>query len=324
MVRMPRDMRLSTHFHIGGATVVCALPTDIIISKSIEILCSHFTQLPSKIMRGGGRLWGGSVTAWTNKVTGMLCTQRLHRFDYGPICQLGDWIGSVWKLFPVVCISFIISPLLTMSLQGWHSISNAPWPLSLRHDTTKSMVDLEVLYSCEGWQSLDYIDCTQKWLQICVCLTNSASTNLHCHPAGGKWDAHSLHRGKGWSSSAWLEICYWCTAPWPHFPSRAKALKLSLKSFRSDSGEDGCPLVTSFPVINRDIWAIPSWTVSQFSEQEQRWKCILLRDVGHVTQTSNLHACHIFFTERPLRTHLCNNFILSWKYLTVTNSNIII
>lgn len=216
------------HFHIAGATVVCALPTDIIISKSIEILCSHFTQLPSKIVRGGGRVWGGSVTAWTNKVSGMFCMQILHCCDYGPICQLGDWVGCVWKLLPVVCISFIISPLLTTSLQGWHSISNAPWPLSLHRDTTKSMVDLEVLYSCEGRQSLDYIDCAQKWLQICVCLTNSASTNLHCHPAGGKWGAHSLHRGKGWSSSAWLEICYWCTAPWPHFPPRSLASRVSV------------------------------------------------------------------------------------------------
>lgn len=178
--------------------------------------------------------WGKGVRRVCNcmdqyKVTGMLCMQRLRRFDYGPICQLGDWVGSVWKLLPVVCISFIISPLLTTSLQGWHNISNAPWPLSLRRDTTKSMVDLEVLYSCEGWQSLDYIDCAQKWLQICVCLTNSESTNFHCHPAGGKWEAHSLHRGKGWSSSAWLEICYWCTAPWlQHFPSRSLASRVSV------------------------------------------------------------------------------------------------
>lgn len=159
------------------------------------------------------------------------------------MCRLGDRIGFLWKLLPVMCVSFIISPRLTSYLQGWHGISNAPWALSLQGDTTESMVGLEVLYSCEGWQWCDYINCTEMRLQRCVCVTNSERTYLQprvwCHPARGEWDAYSLNRGKCWSSSACLGICYWRMACGHTFPTQGKALKVSLNSFHSNSWENG-------------------------------------------------------------------------------------
>lgn len=122
---------------------------------------------------------------------------------------------------------------------------------------------------------------------------------LWCHPARRKvrWDVEisspagvEENVGFNWFGlkcvtlvNAWKSM-----ALWPHFPTQAKALKLSLYSFHSNSWKNGYLIVQSFPAKNQNILTTLSWTLSQFFEQENCGKCILGGLSGHDTNQQSL------------------------------------